>query len=94
MFGAEAYCWPDKTLAEKYPLTTIGKRFLNSGLYIGYLNEILQLLNYEDIKDSDDDQLFFSKAYLDEEFRNKLNFKLDHNSELFQNLNGAISMYC
>lgn len=92
LFGAEAFCWPDKTLAEKYPSTTLGKRYLNSGLYIGYLPEILQLLEYAEIKNSEDDQLFFTKAYLDEEFRKKINFKLDHNSEIFQNLNGAVSM--
>lgn len=91
LFGAEAFCWPDKSLADKYPLTTIGKNYLNSGLYMGYLSHILELLNYKEVKDTDDDQLYFSVAYLDEKFRNKLKFKLDHNSEIFQNLNGATS---
>lgn len=91
LFGAEAFCWPDKSLAEQYPTVTIGKRFLNSGTYIGYLPELLQLLEHAEVKNADDDQLFFARAYLDKAFRNKLKLKLDHNSEIFQNLNGAIS---
>ncbi len=39
LFGAEATCWPDKSLEEKYPEVKTGKRFLNSGgqyLVLGY----------------------------------------------------------
>lgn len=89
LFGAEPYCWPDPLLASEYPEVKNGKRFLNSGMYMGYLPEILELLNREVIEDKGDDQLFFTKAYLDEEFRNKLQIKLDHQSEIFQNINGA-----
>lgn len=41
------------------------------------------------VKDKDDDQLYYTKAYLDEATRDKLKIKLDHKSEIFQNLNGA-----
>ncbi|XP_065162876.1 procollagen-lysine,2-oxoglutarate 5-dioxygenase isoform X2 [Atheta coriaria] len=91
LFGAETACWPDKSLADKYPEVTVGKRFLNSGLFIGYVKEILKLLNYDTIKDKDDDQLFYTNAYLDEKLREELKFQLDHKSNIFQNLNGAIS---
>ena len=91
LFGAEAFCWPDQSLATKYPEVKYGKRYLNSGLYMGYLPEILELLDRVPIKNTEDDQLFFTEAYLDENLRKKLNIKLDHNSEIFQNLNGAIS---
>lgn len=30
VFGAEPFCWPDKSLASKYPPST-GKKYLNSG---------------------------------------------------------------
>ncbi|RZB40645.1 procollagen-lysine,2-oxoglutarate 5-dioxygenase 1, partial [Asbolus verrucosus] len=89
LFGAESACWPDVELAQKYPKVSEGKRFLNSGMYIGYASELWEILEYDTIKDSDDDQLFFTKAYLDEVLRKRLSFKLDHKSELFQNLNGA-----
>lgn len=93
LFSAEPYCWPDKTLAAKYPEVKDGNRYLNSGLYMGYVPEILEILEKEDIGDTDDDQLFFTRAYLDEEFRNKINMKLDHTNEIFQNLNGAAGKY-
>lgn len=94
LFSAEPYCWPDKNLASKYPEVKDGNRYLNSGLYMGYVPEILEILEKEDIGDTDDDQLFFTKVYLDEEFRTRINMKLDHNNEIFQNLNGAACKYC
>ncbi|XP_015835811.1 procollagen-lysine,2-oxoglutarate 5-dioxygenase isoform X2 [Tribolium castaneum] len=91
LFGAESSCWPDVQLAPKYPQVTEGKRFLNSGLYMGYAPDLWQVLTFDVIEDTDDDQLFFTKAYLDEDLRKKVGFKLDHKSEIFQNLNGAVS---
>ena len=35
VFGAEAFCWPDDSLREQYPMLESGKRFLNSGSFIG-----------------------------------------------------------
>ncbi|KAL3280590.1 hypothetical protein HHI36_003822 [Cryptolaemus montrouzieri] len=89
VFGAEVFAWPDPALAEKYPEVKEGKRFLNSGMYIGYVEQLLQLLERETLEDTDDDQRFFTKAYLDEEFRKDIGLKLDHKSEIFMNLNGA-----
>ena len=45
------------------------------------------------MKDDDDDQLFYTKAYLDEKFREKYSFELDHRSTIFQNLNLAMGMH-
>ncbi|XP_056646968.1 procollagen-lysine,2-oxoglutarate 5-dioxygenase [Diorhabda sublineata] len=89
LFGAEPYCWPDTSLADQYPEVTEGKRFLNSGMFIGYAPEIYKLLTREDIQDDDDDQLYCTKAYLDKKFREEIQMKLDHKSEIFQNLNGV-----
>lgn len=47
----------------------------------------------EPIKNTDDDQLFYSKIYVDVQTRNSLNIKLDHKAEIFQNLFGAIGLY-
>lgn len=91
LFGAEGYCWPKEELKSKYPEVKKGKRYLNSGLYMGYAADVYELLNYKPLKDTDDDQLFFTEAYLDENLRKKLEIKLDHTSEIFQNLNGAVS---
>ncbi|XP_058038161.1 multifunctional procollagen lysine hydroxylase and glycosyltransferase LH3 [Ahaetulla prasina] len=90
VFSAEIFCWPEWSLAEKYPPVTYGKRFLNSGGFIGYapvINRIVQLWKY---KDDDDDQLFYTRVYLDPALREKYGITLDHTSKIFQNLNGAI----
>lgn len=89
LFGAEHYIWPDKTLKHIYPAAE-GARFLNSGMFIGYATELYEILKSSPIKNTDDDQLFYTRAYLDENLREKLKIKLDHTSSIFQNLNGAI----
>ena len=89
LFGAEPFCWPDQTLAPKYPLVTFGERFLNSGLFLGYAPELLRLLENADIFDFEDDQLFYTKLYLDEQIRTDLKIGLDSISRIFFNLNGA-----
>lgn len=90
LFGAEHYCWPEASLREKYPLVLgRGARFLNSGMFMGFAKDIYQVLNQLQIEDTDDDQLFYSRIYLDEELRDRLRLKLDHRAEIFQNLNGA-----
>ena len=91
LFGAENYCWPDKSLKSKYPtLNGLGARFLNSGLFMGYASKIYEILKTP-LENTEDDQLFYTKAYLDEEKRKNLAIKLDHTSIIFQNLNGAES---
>merc|ERR1719479_582657 len=66
-----------------------GKRFLNSGSFIGLAKDIHAIVTHHEIKDDDDDQLYYTNIYLDEEMRTKHQIKLDHKSKIFQNLNGA-----
>lgn len=90
VFSAEPFCWPDSSLVSSYPKPEAGgKRFLNSGGIIGRASVVYQLLTSSEIKEDDDDQLFFTKIYLNEDFRNKWSIKLDSRSKLFQTLNGA-----
>ena len=56
---------------------------------MGYAPELWQILNSAEIANNDDDQRFYTKVYLDSEKRQQLRIKLDHRSDLFQNLNGA-----
>lgn len=88
-FGAEGFCWPDEKLANEYPEVLRGKRYLNSGGYIGYASVLHELLNTQEIGNADDDQLFFTKLFLNEELRTKHKIKLDSKASIFQNLNGA-----
>uniref|UniRef100_A0A8C9STB1 procollagen-lysine 5-dioxygenase n=1 Tax=Scleropages formosus TaxID=113540 RepID=A0A8C9STB1_SCLFO len=90
VFSAEAFCWPNQKLSSKYPAVKNGKRFLNSGGFIGYAPDIIGIIQQWKQKDNDDDQLFYTNIYLDKVQRNKFNMTLDHHSHIFQNLNGAI----
>ncbi|XP_056306418.1 procollagen-lysine,2-oxoglutarate 5-dioxygenase 2 isoform X2 [Danio aesculapii] len=90
VFAAEGIIWPDSQLAEKYPSVRSGKRFLNSGGIIGYAPYVQKLVSQWDLHDNDDDQLFYTKIYVDPNQREKLNMTLDHKCEIFQNLNGAL----
>lgn len=98
LFSAEGFCWPDASLAEKYPKIDKGKRFLNSGDcrdfsytgFMGYSSYIYEIVTSSPLKDEDDDQLFYTKVYLDEDLRKKWTIKLDHKADIFQNLNGAV----
>ncbi|XP_067005007.1 procollagen-lysine,2-oxoglutarate 5-dioxygenase isoform X2 [Anabrus simplex] len=90
VFAAEGFCWPDESLAAKYPTVQRGKRFLNSGGFIGYASEMYSIVTSSEISNTDDDQLFYTNVYLNEDLRNKLRIKLDHKAEIFQNLHGAV----
>uniref|UniRef100_A0A0N5AT88 procollagen-lysine 5-dioxygenase n=1 Tax=Syphacia muris TaxID=451379 RepID=A0A0N5AT88_9BILA len=90
VFGAESFCWPDEDLSTSYPVIKFGKRYLNSGMFMGYAQEIWELINLIPVEDSDDDQLYYTKIYLNRNYRSKLEIGLDSLSHIFQNLNGAV----
>ncbi|RVE60945.1 hypothetical protein OJAV_G00185930 [Oryzias javanicus] len=90
VFSAEGFCWPDQRLASKYPQVHSGKRFLNSGGFVGFAPDLGAIVQQWKFKDDDDDQLFYTRIYLDRAQRTKFNITLDHRSQIFQNLNGAI----
>ena len=46
MAGAEAYLWPDMSLESQFPEIK-GKKYLCSGLMIGYTDAFWNILNYE-----------------------------------------------
>ncbi len=52
-----------------YPKIGLGKRFLCSGGYIGYAPVIYSLMTDHVISDTDDDQLYYTELFLDEEKR-------------------------
>ncbi|XP_053565984.1 procollagen-lysine,2-oxoglutarate 5-dioxygenase 2 isoform X2 [Bombina bombina] len=90
VFAAEGLVWPDKRLADKYPVVRSGKRFLNSGGFIGYTSHVNKIAQQWDLQDNDDDQLFYTKVYINPLQRERINITLDHKSNIFQNLNGAV----
>jgi len=56
---------------------------------MAYADTFMELLHYREVEDGDDDQLFYTKAFLDESLRKKFAMHLDTKAELFMNLNGA-----
>ncbi|CAI4231375.1 unnamed protein product [Auanema sp. JU1783] len=90
LFGAEPFCWPDQSLSTEYPLVDFGKRYLNSGLFMGYVSQIYEIVSFQEVADNDDDQLYYTHIYLDEKLRRDLAIGLDSMSRIFQNLNGVV----
>ncbi|KAM6414638.1 procollagen-lysine,2-oxoglutarate 5-dioxygenase 2 isoform 2-T2 [Rhynochetos jubatus] len=90
VFAADGLIWPDKRLADKYPVVRSGKRFLNSGGFIGYAPYINRIVQQWNLQDNDDDQLFYTKIYVDPLARGRINITLDHKCTIFQTLNGAV----
>ncbi|KAG1667589.1 Procollagen-lysine,2-oxoglutarate 5-dioxygenase 3 [Nymphon striatum] len=93
VFSAEEYCWPDKSLAPQYPKGETGsdQLYLNSGGFMGYAPEIVKMISNGEIEDQDDDQLFYTRIYLNQELREELSISLDHKSRIFQCLHGAVN---
>ncbi|XP_065190201.1 multifunctional procollagen lysine hydroxylase and glycosyltransferase LH3-like [Sycon ciliatum] len=89
VFAAEGFCWPDESLATKYPRVAMGKRYLNSGGFMGYAPKFYSVVSHKEVSDTYDDQLYYTLQYLDAARRKEIGMRLDHRSHIFQNLNGA-----
>ncbi|KRZ19515.1 Procollagen-lysine,2-oxoglutarate 5-dioxygenase [Trichinella pseudospiralis] len=74
----------------EYPAVKSGKRYLNSGAFIGYAPDIYKIITERPLKDEDDDQLYYTHIFLDPVLREKHKIKLDSTSAIFQNLHGAV----
>lgn len=57
--------------------------------FIGFADSIYELLEKDSVADTDDDQLFYTKLFLNQKLRESLNIKLDYKAEIFQNLYGV-----
>nr|XP_028587057.1 procollagen-lysine,2-oxoglutarate 5-dioxygenase 2 isoform X2 [Podarcis muralis] len=90
VFAADGLIWPDKRLADKYPVVRSGKRYLNAGGFIGYSPAVNSIVQQWNLQDNDDDQLFYTKVYIDQLKRERINITLDHKCNIFQTLNGAV----
>lgn len=92
LFAAELSCWPDASLAPLFDFNTQTKyKYLNSGCYIGYVKDLKTLME-GNIADSEDDQLYFQKKYLDNKTNPVYDYKIEIDLEnyIFQCLAGAV----
>ncbi|KAK7471385.1 hypothetical protein BaRGS_00035991 [Batillaria attramentaria] len=91
VFSADAFCWPDTTLKDKYPpVKPNEKRYLNSRGFIGYAPDLYQIVHYNALKDDGDDQSYYTSIFLDRLLGVQWNIKLDTKSNIFQNLHGSL----
>ena len=65
-------------------MTTGEKRYLNSGLFIGFAPELYQIVQNASFPIYND-QKYFTEVYLDEKMRTNFKIGLDHRCEIFQN---------
>jgi GR25 family glycosyltransferase involved in LPS biosynthesis len=79
LFSAESECYPDKSLAEKYPQSETPYRFLNSGTFISEVGELKRILN-DEIADDGDDQLYYTKRFIS----GNHDMKLDYEGYIFR----------
>lgn len=96
IFSAESVCWPDSTLAERYPkFNATPYKYLNSGTYIGSIGILKNILS-KSIKNIDehefekiDDQLFYTNLYLTN--HEKKIIILDHYNTIFNCMSGQVT---
>lgn len=79
LFAAEKVCWPNESIAQYFPQSHTQYRYLNSGLFIGRVDELKKIISRE-IQDCDDDQLYYQKAFLSNQF----DIHLDYEAYIFQ----------
>lgn len=90
LFSAEKSCWPDRSLADKYPDAPHVYKFLNSGTFVGYakdLYKITERAREENLSNISDDQLYYTNEFLYGKYKHLIS--LDYECEIFQCLGGA-----
>lgn len=86
IFSAEALIWPDASLTSQFPDVGTPYKFLNSGGFIGSIENIKKMIQTP-IESHHDDQLYYQKEYLKSvKGEMELKIKLDAKAEIFQTL--------
>lgn len=67
-------------------------KFFISG-FIGYAPELYSVVSSHEIRNDDDDQLFYTQIFINKDLRNKYKIKLDTQAKIFQNLNGQFGEF-
>lgn len=81
LFSTEKACWPDTTLADKYPECETIYKFLNSGLYFAPRDLFIRLFDWDMPEYITDDQLWATQQFL---FNDDSGISLDTECNVFQ----------
>ena len=82
IFGCEKYCFPDPHLKTNYFIRDKEFPYLNSGMFIGYVEDLRKCIGNYSYNDSDDDQRFWTNEF----FKYPGIIGLDYNNDLFLNM--------
>lgn len=61
--------------------------------FIGYAPDVYSVVSSRDIRNDDDDQLYYTQIFINKELREKYKIKLDTQAKIFQNLNGQFGEF-
>ena len=81
VFGAETYCWPSPWMAHLFPKTESKYKFPNCGTYVGYVWAIKRMLEWDEYRQTFDDQGLVHDFYLNVK---DVRVSMDHKQVLFQ----------
>jgi hypothetical protein len=81
VFGAETYCWPSPWMAHLFPKTETKYRFPNCGTYVGYVWAVRKMLEWDEYRQTFDDQGLVHDFYLNVK---DVRVAMDHHQVLFQ----------
>ena len=81
VFGAETYCWPSPWMAHLFPKVSSKYKFPNCGTYVGYVWAIRKMLEWDEYRQTFDDQGLVHDFYLNVK---DVRVAMDHHQVLFQ----------
>ena len=93
VFGMQKSSCFDESLINKYPISQVKNKYLNSGNFIGWSDDIKKIIQLP-INNSDDDQLYYTHRFL-ESLNNEIDtiIQLDYYNEMFFCLNESTDIY-
>lgn len=81
VFGAETYCWPSPWMAHMFPKVPSKYKYPNCGTYVGYVWAIRKMLEWDEYRQTFDDQGLVHDFYLNVK---DVRVSMDHHQTLFQ----------
>jgi len=81
VFGAETYCWPSPWMAHLFPKTETKYKYPNCGTYVGYVWAVRKMLEWDEYRQTFDDQGLVHDFYLSVK---DVRVSMDHHQVLFQ----------
>jgi len=81
VFGAETYCWPSPWMAHMFGPSETKYKYPNCGTYVGYVWAIRKMLEWDEYRQTFDDQGLVHDFYLNVK---DVRVAMDHHQVLFQ----------